>query len=73
MKVFLTKLCRFEFTYTNIIGDLYQHKIDLTKKDEGKIVFFPSRLPHIAYPFNDSDDIRISVSGNLIMDIKGKK
>jgi hypothetical protein len=65
--------CRFEFTYTNIIGDINTHKIDLTEKDEGKIVFFPSRLPHIAYPFNDSDDVRISVSGNLIMDIEGKK
>lgn len=65
--------CRFEFTYTNIIGDINTHEIDLTEKDEGKIVFFPSRLPHIAYPFTDSDDVRISVSGNLIMDIEGKK
>jgi len=65
--------CRFEFTYSNIIGDINTHQIDLTEKDEGKIVFFPSRLPHIAYPFNDSDDVRISVSGNLIMDVEGKK
>ncbi len=65
--------CRFEFTYTNIIGDIITHKIDLTKEDEGKIVFFPSRLPHIAYPFNDSDDVRISVSGNLIIDVEKDK
>ena len=57
--------CKFEFTYTNVIGNIEQHKIELTKEDEGKIVFFPAKLPHIAYPFNDSNDVRISISGNI--------
>ena len=60
--------CLFEFTYTNIIGNILTHKINLTKKDEGKIVFFPSKLPHIAYPFNDSEDVRISISGNILFE-----
>jgi|SRR6056300_1105990 len=60
--------CLFEFTYTNIIGNIQTQKINLTKKDEGKIVFFPSKLPHIAYPFNDTDEIRMSISGNIILD-----
>jgi len=58
----------FEFVYTNILGNIKTHKINLTKKDEGKIVFFPSKLPHIAYPFNDTDEIRMSISGNIILD-----
>ena len=60
--------CLFEFTYTNIIGNILTHKINLTKKDEGKIVFFPSKLPHIAYPFNDTNDVRMSISGNINFD-----
>ena len=60
--------CLFEFTYTNIIGNILTHSINLTKEDEGKIIFFPSKLPHIAYPFNDSEEIRLSISGNVLLD-----
>ena len=44
----------------------------MTPDDEGKIMFFPAKLPHIAYPFNDSDDVRISVSGNISFNTHGK-
>jgi len=60
--------CLFEFTYTNIIGDILTHTINLTKEDEGKILFFPSKLPHTVYPFNDSEEIRLSISGNVLFD-----
>jgi hypothetical protein len=58
--------CLFQFTYTNIVGNILRHSINLTKKDEGKIVFFPSKLPHIVYPFNNNEDIRMSISGNVL-------
>ena len=61
----IPKTCRFEFIYTNIIGNIEPFKITLTKEDEGKIIFFPAKLPHIAYPFNDSDDVRLSIAGNI--------
>tara|TARA_B100001057_G_scaffold158739_1_gene159292 strand:+ start:2373 stop:2945 length:573 start_codon:yes stop_codon:yes gene_type:complete len=64
--------CRFEFIYTNIIGEKKQYSRVLTSKDEGKIMFFPAKLPHIAYPFMDSDDVRISVSGNISFNTHGK-
>jgi hypothetical protein len=67
----IPKKCQFEFHYTNIIGNMQQHKIELTKKDEGKIIFFPSTLPHVAYPFNGSQGIRISVSGNVSLNSNG--
>jgi hypothetical protein len=58
--------CVFDFTYTNIIGNILTHSLNLTKEDEGKIVFFPSKLPHTVYPFNDSEETRISISGNVL-------
>ena len=58
--------CLFDFTYTNIIGDILTHSLNLTEEDEGKIVFFPSKLPHTVYPFNDSEETRISISGNVL-------
>ena len=60
--------CVFDFTYTNIIGNILTHSLNLTKEDEGKIVFFPSKLPHTVYPFNDSEKTRISISGNVLLD-----
>jgi len=60
--------CLFDFTYTNIIGNITTHSLNLTKEDEGKIVFFPSKLPHTVYPFNDSEETRISISGNVLFD-----
>jgi hypothetical protein len=60
----------FEFTYNDIIGNLKQHTIKLSRHDEGKIILFPSRLPHIVYPFYNSDQTRISVSGNILLDAK---
>ena len=62
---------KFEFTYTNIIGNIEQYTIHLTEKDEGKIIFFPARLPHTVYPFSDSDDVRISISGNISLNSNG--
>jgi len=64
--------CNFEFTYTNIIGNIEQQKIELTQENEGKIIFFPAKLPHIAYPFSDSDDVRVSISGNISLDSNDK-
>jgi hypothetical protein len=59
---------QFEFIYTNIMGGIYTQTIHLTSKDEGKIILFPSKLPHVVYPFNDSNETRLSISGNLIFD-----
>jgi len=56
----------FEFNYTSVLGDIMQHKIEVTKEKEGTIIFFPAKLMHTSYPFNDSDDDRISLSGNIV-------
>jgi hypothetical protein len=55
----------FQFIYTDILGQIRTEKLFLSKEDEGKIIFFPSPLQHIVYPFYTSDDTRISISGNI--------
>ncbi len=60
----------FIFSYSTILGTTSNHKIFLDKNDEGKIILFPSNLEHLVYPFLKSDDIRISLSGNIFLDTK---
>jgi hypothetical protein len=55
----------FEFQYQNILGASFKKIIHLDKNSEGNFVLFPSLLPHCVYPFFGSEEIRISVSGNI--------
>jgi hypothetical protein len=56
---------RFEFTYTTILGEIKIQKLDICKEWEGTMILFPAGLRHTVYPFYTSDDIRVSVAGNL--------
>jgi hypothetical protein len=58
----------FEILYQDILGVSNTHKILLDKELEGTFVLFPSKLTHCAYPFFDTDEIRISISGNILFD-----
>ena len=55
----------FAFTYSTITGGAGNKTLPVDKSYEGKIIMFPSALPHIVYPFYTSDDCRISISGNI--------
>jgi len=55
----------FQFIVPNTMGQLYNHTIAVDKSYEGKIMLFPSKMMHTVYPFYTSDDVRISVSGNV--------
>ena len=35
------------------------------QQQEGKMVFFPSALNHQVFPFYESDEERVSISGNI--------
>lgn len=59
----------FEFAYSNIFGGVMSHRITLSKKDEGDIIMFPSKLRHNVYPFYTSSGIRIAISGNILYDV----
>lgn len=55
----------FSFIYTNVFGEVRESEFPVDQTFEGNIFLFPSCLPHMVYPFNTSDNVRISVSGNL--------
>ena len=55
----------FQFVYNNALGTISNCPMFVEKGWEGRIVMFPSKLLHIVYPFQTSDDYRISIAGNL--------
>ena len=59
------QISTFQFVYPNIVGELTFQRYELSSEDEGLLVFFPSQLNHVVYPFYDCDEDRISVSGNV--------
>ena len=62
----------FAYSYRNILGQNFYHNINLTSKDEGSIILFPSKLQHLVYPFYNSKKIRISIAGNLNFSTKNQ-
>lgn len=59
----------FQFLYHDTVGNNWFKTIPVSKEYIGKIMMFPSSLPHTVYPFYSVDGERISVSGNLIFDV----
>ena len=57
----------FEFSYNSIVGDSIRHRLILDYKDEGSLILFPSQLNHMVYPFVKSKEIRIGISGNILL------
>lgn len=57
----------FQFVYTNCLGSLEDCVIPLTPEYEGCLLFFPSKLKHVVNPFFTSNDYRISISGNVLL------
>ena len=55
----------FSFEYTNILGESRTYVYVMSPKAEGTMVFFPSKLTHIVYPYYNCEKERISVSGNI--------
>ena len=55
----------FEFSFQTILGTTSYYRFPVEKGWEGRIVMFPSQLMHQVYPFQTSDDYRVSISGNL--------
>ena len=59
----------FQFLYVNSLGQIATHQIAVDKSYENKIILFPAKMMHCVYPFYTSDDFRISVSGNIMLDV----
>ena len=56
----------FVFHYLNILGEMCTREFAVEKGWERRIIMFPSALWHQVYPFQTSDDLRISIAGNII-------
>ena len=55
----------FQFVYNTALGTIANCPMFVESGWEGTIVMFPAKLLHMVYPFQTSDDYRISIAGNL--------
>ena len=55
----------FQFVYTTALGSIVNMPLFVESGWETKIIMFPAELLHMVYPFQTSDDYRISIAGNL--------
>ena len=55
----------FTFTYVNALGEVIPCDFAVDRTWENKMIIFPAQLPHLVYPFQTSDEFRISLSGNF--------
>ena len=55
----------FQFVYTTALGTIANCPMFVENGWEARIVMFPAKLLHIVYPFQTSDEYRISIVGNL--------
>lgn len=60
-------LGNFVFVYTNVLGNIVTKEINLSEKDEGTIIMFPSKLSHLVWPFHKNKKTRISIAGNILL------
>ena len=58
----------FTFYYTDILGQVRSFPVPVDRDYEGIICLFPKGLGHSVNPFYTSDDYRIAVSGDIVMD-----
>ena len=57
----------FVFEFTDMFGRILAETFRLGPYSEGTMVFFPARLRHAVYPFYNTDQPRISISGNITL------
>jgi len=62
----------FSFVYPDIQGNIQSDIICADKNYEGRIAFFPARMAHCVYPFYTSDQERITVSGNVFLEVNNE-
>ena len=60
---------RLDFIYPMTHGGTGSYKFNLSKEDEGKLIMFPSSFTHVLYPFYTSKDVRLSIAGNVVLEV----
>ena len=64
-------ISNFEIVYSDILGKQISYVYKMEPKVEGTMLFFPSGLGHTVYPFYNCDEDRVSISGNLMVELDG--
>jgi hypothetical protein len=58
----------FSFLWSDHGTDsISKETIPLSPEDDGRMLFFPSRLEHMVFPFYECEEERVSISGNIRM------
>ena len=57
----------FQFQVGQADGSVSSHSIILSPEDEGRMLFFPAWLTHQVYPFYETEEKRITISGNIFI------
>ena len=65
MKPDQVKAGHFAFLQIGEMGRIQSIDLPVDNSWEGKIALFPADLNHTVYPFFTSDDVRITISGNV--------
>lgn len=60
---------QFDFIFTNILGEIDSLTVDCDSTKENMILFFPAKLNHCVHPFFNSEEYRITVSGNFKIEV----
>ena len=60
----------FAFNWTNAKGTLRTTPLYVDKSWEWNIILFDAFLPHSVFPFYTTDDVRISIAGDVYATIK---
>lgn len=55
----------FQFIYNKLDGGIDSLLLEIDKSWQGVLMMFPSYLKHQVYPFQTSDEHRISIAGNI--------
>ena len=55
----------FQFQFLDILGQTCKYTYEMNPEMEGTMLFFPSKLSHVVYPFYNCEEDRISISGNI--------
>jgi len=59
-----------QFVYPMVDGRLGIHKFNVSQLDEGNLIMFPSLFFHTLCPFYTSTDVRLSIAGNILLEVK---
>lgn len=65
----MKRVSSFQFKYSNILGNHQEHIYEMNPNIAGTMLFFPSKLTHSVNPFYQCNLDRISISGNISLNV----